>query len=220
MSATSVTISNSTPSASSAAITPDPAYAGNTLSCALSGYSDADGDTAATTYVWKVGSTTVGTSATLSSGFTAGSVVTCTATPNDGTTAGTAVTDTITITNSAPVLSSVALTPTSASEASTLTCTPGSTTDSDGTTSFTYTYAWVVNGSAISPTTSTLTGTYFSKGATVYCTATPSDGSMAGAAVASNTVTITNSAPVMSAVTLSPSTVYTNDTLTASASRH
>jgi hypothetical protein len=214
MTSSARTISNSAPSATAATITPDPATATDTLSCALVGYSDADGDAAATTYVWKVGSTTVGTGSTLSTGFTAGSTVTCTATPNDGSTTGAAVSDSLTVGNTAPVLTSVSLSPTTAYEANTLTCTPGTTTDADGTTSFTYTYAWRVNGSAVAATSSTLTGSSFSKGDTVYCLATPSDGTDSGAAVASNTVTISNTAPVLSSVTLTPSTPTLSSTLT------
>jgi hypothetical protein len=108
----------------------------------------------------------------------------------------------VTISNTAPVTSSVSLTPTTAYESNTLTCTPTST-DADGDT-ISYTYAWYVNSAAIAPTTATLTGTYFSKTNTVYCRATPTDGTTAGSAVSSSTVTIANSTPSAPVVAISP----------------
>ena len=65
-------------------------------------------------------------------------------------------------------------------------------------------------GSTISRTSSTLSSTYFSKGQAVVCVVTPSDGTDSGTAVNSNTVTIQNSAPEVSAVTVtraSPSSI-------------
>ena len=54
----------------------------------------------------------------------------------------------------------MSLTPTSAFETSTLTATPVGGSDADGDT-ITYSYQWFVNGSAIAPTTGTLTGANF-----------------------------------------------------------
>jgi hypothetical protein len=96
----------------------------------------------------------------------------------------------------------VALSPTLIYEASTVTCTP-TATDADGD-SISYTYTWHVNSALIAPTTSTLTGTYFSKGNTVYCTATPTDGTTAGTAVSSSSYTVGNTAPTAPTVDISP----------------
>ncbi|MDP2308678.1 MAG: hypothetical protein Q8P18_21835, partial [Pseudomonadota bacterium] len=215
-----VTIGNTAPVLASVTLTPTTASAASTMSCAPGATSDADGTTSFTyAYRWTVnGSAVTGTTSTLAGAFAGGNTVRCYATPNDGTSAGAEVgSDTVTIGNSTPVLASVSLTPTTAYEASTLTCAPGSTTDADGTTSFSYTYAWYVNGSAISATSTTLTGTSFSRGNTVYCRATPSDGVGAGSAVSSSTVTISNSAPTLATVTLDSYAPTTNATLTASA---
>lgn len=215
VSSSTATVQNSTPSITSVAISPSTVSVGDTMTCVVTGYSDADGDTSASTYAWTVNGTLSGTASTLSSGFSGGDSVICTVTPNDGTASGTAVASAVrTIANSAPVIASVALTPTTAYEASTLTCTPGTTTDADGTTSFTYAYTWYVNGSLIGQTSATLSGTYFSSGNTVYCRATASDGLTAGSAVSSNTVTISNTAPVLSAVSLTPTAAYEASTLT------
>src|SRR5207248_217282 len=154
-----------------------------------------------------------GTSATLTGGFVYASVVVCYATPNDGTASGSEVTsNSVTVGNTAPVISAVALTPTTAYEASTLTCTP-TATDADGGT-ITYTYAWYVNSTLSTQTTSTLGGTYFSSGNAVYCRVTPTDPSGSGSAVSSSTVTISNTVPVTSSVALTPTTAYEASTLT------
>ncbi|MDP2310280.1 MAG: hypothetical protein Q8P18_29965, partial [Pseudomonadota bacterium] len=216
MASASVTVANTAPSISAATITPDPATVSSTLTCAASGFSDLDGDPNATTYAWTVDGAAAGTGATLTSGFGSGDVVVCTATPSDGTDTGTARTDSITIANTAPVLASVSLTPTTAYEASTLTCAPGSTTDADGTTSFTYTYAWYVNSALVAPVTTTLTGAYFGRGDSVSCRVTPNDGASSGSAVSSSAVTIGNTAPVLATVTLNSYAPTTNATLTAS----
>ncbi len=213
----STTISNSLPSVSSVTISPAPAYASDTLSCAYSGFSDTDGDADESTLAWTVNGAAAGSASTLSTGFVSGDTVACTVTPYDGTDTGTPVADSLTVTNTPPVLADVTLTPTVAYELSTLTCTPGATTDADGTTSFAHRYVWTVNGSAVTPTSTTLSGTYFSAGDSVICTITPNDGTSDGAAVASNTVTIANSLPEITSVTLSSSVPYTNDTLTATA---
>ncbi len=217
-----VTISNSAPVLSSVTLSPTTAYEADTLTCTPGATTDADGTTSFTySYVWVVnGSTIAPTSSTLSGTyFSVGQSVYCRAIPNDGTSAGTsASSNTVTISNTAPVLASVSVSPSTAYEASTLTCTPGTTTDADGTTSFTYSYAWYVNSSLIAPTTSTLTGTYFSKGNTVYCKATPNDGTSAGSAATASSVTISNTAPVMSSASLTPTTAYESSTLTCSPS--
>ena len=138
-----VTIDNTIPSVSGLSITPDPAYAKDTLTCAWTTFTDADGDTDQSTVAWTKGSTPMGTGKTLTGGFVDGDVLTCTVTPDDGEDTGTPVSTTIEIDNTAPELASVTLTPASPTEGSTLTCTPGTATDDDGDT-VTFDYAWTV----------------------------------------------------------------------------
>lgn len=215
------TITNSTPTVSAVTISPTTPRSTDTLSCS---YTFADGDptdTDQSTIEWRRGSTVIGTGATISSTlgvpFTTADVVTCRVTPYDGETAGTVATASKTITNTAPVLSAVTLTSsaTPAVETSTLTCTPGTTTDVDGTTSFTYTYAWTRDGATISGvTTSTLTGTYFNRGQVIACVVTPNDGTGAGTAVTSNTISVQNSLPTLSSVAISPASPASSNNLT------
>ncbi|MES2641108.1 MAG: hypothetical protein V4850_16590 [Myxococcota bacterium] len=211
-----VTIGNTAPVLSAVVLTPASPTVASTLTCTPTA-TDADGDTISYGYAWYVNSAAIAaTSATLTAtSFDAGDTVYCRVTPNDGTTAGTASnSNTVTIDNTAPVISAVTLTPTTAYEANTLTCTP-TATDADGD-AITYTYAWYVNSALIAPTSTTLSGTYFSKANTVYCRVTPNDGTTAGTASNSNTVTISNTAPVVSSVSLTPTTAYEASTLTCS----
>ena len=90
----------------------------------------------------------------------------------------------------------------------------GVTTDDDGTTSFTYAYAWSVGGTTIAAASDTLTGDDFDKDDTVMCRVTPHDGTEPGAAVTSNSVVIENTAPTLSGVSISPDAPEAEDTLT------
>ena len=81
------------------------------------------------------------------------------------------------INNTPPVLADVYLSPETAYEGDTLTCTPGDVEDDDGTTSFTYSYAWTVNGSPAG-TDSVLVAALETDDEAV-CTVTPFDGAAA-----------------------------------------
>ncbi len=209
-----VTIDNTAPSVSSVSISPTSPTASSTLTCSYT-FSDVDGDSNSSTVLWKINGSSAGTSTTLSSGFNGGDTVSCTVTPSDGEDSGTSASASVTIANTAPTLASVSLTPTAAYEGDTLTCTPGTASDVDGDT-VSYTYAWSVAGSTISRTSSTLSSTYFNKNQAVYCTVTPTDGTSSGTAVASNTVTIENSLPVVTDVDVTPSSATASSTLTCS----
>ncbi len=210
-----ITISNTAPVVSTAAITPDPAKAADTLTCGYT-YADVDGDSDASTVTWTINGTSAGTGSTLTGGFVFGDTVACSVEAYDGADTGNTITDSITISNTAPVLSSVSLTPTTATTTDDMTCTPGSSTDADGG-AVSYSYAWQVNGSTVSETSSTLDSGDHERGDNVACLVTPNDGTDNGSAVTSNTVTISNTAPVISAVALSPTTIGTEDVVTASA---
>jgi hypothetical protein len=207
-----VVVSNTAPSVASVIITPDPGRAADTLTCSWT-FSDVDGDADASTVEWFVNGVSTGTGRTLSGAFVHQDVVTCTVTPNDGAATGTPGSDSLIVSNTAPVLSSAAVTPNPATTTDLMTCTPGSAVDADGE-SISYTYSWYVNG-VYTGTGSTLSASASSRGQSVWCTVTPTDGTTAGATVTSNTVVISNTAPVVSSVTLSPSSPRTAETITA-----
>jgi len=213
---------NRPPSISSVSISPTTAYESTTLTATPSGWADADGDPPGYNHQWKKNGSNISgatTSTLTGSYFSKGDAITCQVTPWDGTDAGTpVVSNSVTIRNSPPSISSVSISPTTAYESTTLTATPSGWSDADGDSPG-YNYQWKKNGSNISgATTSTLTGSYFSKGDTITCQVTPWDGTDAGAPVVSNSVTIRNSPPSISSVSISPTTAYESTTLTATPS--
>ena len=187
------------------------------LTCGTS-TSDADGESPSLTYTWtnSTQSTTLGTSRKLQltpSLATEGDVIVCTAVATDGY-GGTATdSDSLTITNIAPKVDSIIFSPSSITAAdSSLICTP-STSDADGDP-VSVQYAWSVDGSTQTETSAVLGGTFIA-GSTIVCSVTPNDGTVDGTTV-EESITVGNTAPVVDSVSLSPSSVYTNDTITAS----
>jgi formylglycine-generating enzyme required for sulfatase activity len=210
-------VANSLPRAIRATIDPSTAYEISTLTCLPAGFSDADGDVESWTYAWSVNGTEVGTTATLDgASFNKGDAITCAATPFDGEASGTAVTSSVTIANTAPVLASVTLSTVAPTENDTITVSLGAASDDDGD-SITYSYDWYVNGSMVS-TSSSLLPNRFKKADSIYVVVTPWDGADLGTPISSSTATGANTAPSVTTVTLTPTTVYTNDTLTAAVS--
>jgi hypothetical protein len=211
LSSAGLTVSNTPPVVSSVSISPSSGTEATTFSCSISG-SDEDGDALSSSYVWTVNGSSISTASTLSgSDFDRGDAVICIGTLSDGSDSASSSSSSVTVLNTAPTMSSVTLTPSSATEASTLTCT-ASASDVDGDT-LSFTYAWSVDGSTISQTSSTLTGTYFARDQAVFCSVTPSDGSDSGSPLSSGSVTISNTAPSVGTPSISPSTAYEGSTL-------
>jgi hypothetical protein len=208
-----VVIGNATPSVATVSVTPEPAFVTTGLSCGYTGFSDADGDADVSTRNWTLGAASVGTGATLAAGVVRkNQTVTCTVTPNDGITAGTPVADTLTVQNSVPTITSVAITPNPATGNDALTCTAVGFADADGDPNNT-TYQWRVGGTVVGSGATLSPGSY-SVGDSVQCTATPNDGQSSGTA-RSATIVIQNAPPVITSVTLTPATLTTDSTATA-----
>ncbi len=216
-----LTIQNTPPELLSISLGPALAFADTLLTCTVDMTDDDPADLAGLTviYAWTVGGQVVdgATGATLSGAFVKGESVACTATPDDGTDQGSPLTsDIIVISNSAPVADPPAISPTEPREASTLECIPGALSDVDGD-EVAVSYAWYVNDVEVSAQTgSTLTGDDFSKGDSVVCETTPSDGTDLGTAVQSDPVVILNTPPSVASVALTPATAYRASTLTCS----
>lgn len=207
---------NSLPSLTGVSIDPAIAYKSSTLTCVLAGFADADGDAEGGTYSWTVNGAPVATTATLDGSlFNKGDIVSCTAAPWDGEENGAPVTSTaLTVANTAPTLASATLSTLAPTENDTISVNLGAATDDDSD-SISYGYDWYVNGSVVT-TTSTLLSNRFQKGDSIYVVVTPWDGSDYGTPVTSSIATAANTPPTVTAIALSPSSVYTNDTLTAS----
>jgi hypothetical protein len=209
-----ITITNTAPTMTAVRMTPSAPTAADAARCETVGFSDADGDTDQSTFVWAVNGSVVGAGPTLSGAFRYGDTLTCTGTASDGDLAGPSRTLTVAVANAAPVVQSVSVAPAAPLEGDTLTCTPGTTVDADGTTTFTYAYTWRVNGGVVSTSGSTLTSVSFNRGDVVTCSVSASDGVASGASATSANVTIRNTVPAISGVTISPDVAYAGTPLT------
>ncbi|MCB9761364.1 MAG: hypothetical protein H6739_16095 [Alphaproteobacteria bacterium] len=209
-----VTIGNTAPTVGTVSLTPAAPTEADTLSCQANA-SDLDpADSPSLSYAWTVNGSDPGiTDSTLDSGhFDKGHEVRCTVTADDGADTGSGQSAPVTVVNAAPVISSVSLTPTAPVEGDTLSCT-ASASDLDPADTVRLTYAWTVEGSDPGVTSRTLSSSWFSRDQEVTCTVTASDGTAIDVET-SATVTVQNSAPTLTGVTLSPDPAYEGDTLT------
>jgi hypothetical protein len=210
----SATVTNTAPTMTGVTISPDPAYNDDNIVCTATA-TDPDGGSPAITYGWTGGAT--GAELPLTSIIAAsGDTLTCTATAEDlyGDTAmGTA---SITLGNRSPSVS-VSLSPAAPTKHDTLTCTASGITDPDYD-STTLTFTWTVGGSPMpassTPGTISTLAAVFLAGQTVACRADIDDGK-GGTGTDTASTEIVNSAPEVTSVTLTPSELYTNDTVTA-----
>lgn len=214
----SVTIGNTAPAIARVTLLPDPPDPADTLTCTPDTPTDADGDTVSLTYAWEVnGGSVAPNTATLTPGyFVQGDSVRCLVTPNDGIAVGaTVASPPVVIGNNAPEGTTVALSPTTPATNDVVTALP-SATDPDGDP-LTWTYVWYVDGVVVGGATgATLAGTlHFDRDQTIEVVATPNDGYVDGASARSSAITVANTAPISTAVSLSPSGPRTDDVITA-----
>jgi hypothetical protein len=212
-----VTVDNTDPVLGTVSISPSSGVTtSSTLVCSASA-SDADGGTPTLAYAWTHGATSLGSSSslTLDPGTSSpGDTITCTVTASDahgGSDSGAA---SVSVRNSAPSVATVSITPAVPFADDTLSCSYTGYSDPDGDPDAS-SFAWTVEGVAAG-TGSSLAGA-FGRDDAVTCTVTPSDGSATGTPV-SATVTIRNTPPVLTAVSLSPTTATTDTTLAAAVS--
>lgn len=189
---------NRVPSIEAAVISPEPAFAADTLTCAAQGFSDADGDADQSGFSWMVGEVQVGTGDSLVGAFGKGDMVRCVITPFDGIEEGQPVEASVTILNSLPSVASVAIDPPEPGRGDTLGCTYAGFADADGDVDQS-TVSWTVNGVGAG-TGPSLAGV-FAREDTVACVVTPGDGEATGEPV-SATVTVGNTPPTLTTVTL------------------
>ena len=211
-----VVVVNSAPSATSVAIDPSAGSEATVFTCLPSGWADPDpADSESYDYSWTVSGLPVSNNAFIDGTmFDRDQPLVCQATPNDGDDAGATVTSAaVVVSNSAPSIVSVLLDPSDPTETSTLTATPQGAADADPGDTVSFSYLWSVNGQSAG-SSATISGTDFDKGDTIDVEVTPSDGTDAGVAVQSNTVTVLNTPPQITSATLSPNPAYTASTLT------
>ena len=210
-----VTVQNTPPTIDLVSITPSPAYATDGLSCTYDGFVDVDGDDDKSSLLWSINGIPWTTDPDLSTGYGGGDLVACTITPDDGIDVGTPVTDAIAITNSIPVVIDATLSPSIPDAGDAISCIPGSTQDADGD-AVNLTYTWEIDGAPSTYSGSSLPVGSATRGQTVNCSITPYDGTDYGTTVYSTSATLVNSLPVVSDITITPATIYTNDIISVS----
>ncbi len=210
-------ISNTPPEGTSASLIPTALQESSTATCQGLGWFDADGDPEGWTYEWRVNGIMVGASAYLDGAdFDKGDAITCIATPTDGTESGVAwISNTVIVDNTAPMLTSATIAPTNPTESDTLTVNLGPSSDDDADV-VTFVYDWTVNGVSVSRGPS-IDGGDFEKDDIVAVTVTPTDGTDFGTPVQSAAVTVQNTAPSVTDLTLSPATIATDTVAVAAA---
>ena len=214
----SVTIQNTVPVMDSVEISPNASVEANALLECSAVSSDVDNEGLTTTYAWTDASGAVwGTESTLQLDATMVSpddVVNCTATVEDVHGAVASDAAQITVVNTDPVVDNAAVIYGDSSVGSMLTC-EGTFSDlNDGVLA--PSYVWTVNGNTVG------TGNMYdidandvSTGDDVLCTASVTDAN-GGMASSSASLTVINSAPFLSGVSLSPSPVLSNSDVTCS----
>ena len=213
-------IANALPVITEVTLTPTEVYEESYLSCNAAGWTDADSDPEGYRYEWTVNAIPIAANDSTLDGvhFDRADSVTCTATPWDGHDVGEALTSNeVLVLNTAPEILSMRLSTTAPYTDDSLAVTVAST-DADGD-NVSLDYAWYVEGT-LAGSSATLSGDAFSKGQTVYVVVTPSDDASSGSSVTSSVATVVNTVPEITAVSLSPSEVYTSDTISSSVSTY
>jgi hypothetical protein len=210
---TAVTVVNAPPTVE-VGIIPDAPLASDDLTPAVFTH-DLDGDDVTVSYLWKLeGSDTEVEGEVLSADLTSrGDRWLLEATPNDGYDDGEVVTASVDIENQAPIVTSVELGPDGASRDDTLQAAVVAS-DPDGD-EITLVYTWYVDGAMVQEgDADTLPSTLFARGERVVVVVTADDTFVESAPVTSNQLVIGNALPVITEVSLSPTTAYERSILT------
>ena len=207
------TVANTPPTLEGARITPEAPQVGEALSCAAAGFTDVDRDPDRSTLRWTLNGQDAGGGPTLTLPTGRGDRVVCTATPHDGFDAGPPVSAVVVVGNTAPAALTAEVLPRSPRVTDTLRCVAtGEDPDGDAVT---FDVRWEQAGTLVGTGPELPAGTA-RRGEGVRCVVTPDDGALQGEPLASAEVQITNTPPVLGAVTLSPDPPRTLDTVRCS----
>jgi formylglycine-generating enzyme required for sulfatase activity len=141
-------VCNSPPSLLGASLSPEPAYAGDSVLCSPVGWSDADGDPERVSVQWELNfELSLDVDEIFDASITGGDVLVCTLTPLDDSGAGESVFSILTVSNSPPSEAGVGITPERPREGvDGLVCViDAPATDPDGD-SLSYSVVWEVDG--------------------------------------------------------------------------
>ena len=200
------------PTTPTVVLTPDPAVTTDDLVATASGSVDPDSSTPVTyTYAWAVDG--VASSVSTTDTFPATETekhheYTVEVTPVDAWAAGPSATARVVVDNSPPVWTGIALSPASVSVGDTLTCAATATDADDDPVTITYGWHDGSTGATFTVPSATAAGTPLT------CTATASDGD-GGVETTTASLSVSNTAPSLSGLTVSPAAPTTNDLLTA-----
>lgn len=213
---------NGLPSAPTVTLAPDPATTTDTLVATATGSVDPDGSGSVSySYAWYVdGVLSAGsTSDTLpADATTKHETWTVVVTPDDGTGSGSAGWAELTISNSTPVLSTPTLSATSARVGDVVACGATATDDDGDSVGLTYTWTNASSGAVIASGESyTLTAADTEPGDSLFCTVSADDGDSGTATADSAPLTVLDTDPVLSTVSVTPSTGNVGDSFSCSA---
>ena len=206
-----VLLSNRAPVVTSVVVSPPSPVRGDVVTCAAEA-TDADGDAPVLSYAWSTGA--VGPSVTVSASEPRGTALVCTATATDALDGALTDSETgsVTVANTPPVVTSVVVSPPSPVRGDVVTC-AAEASDADGDAPV-LSYAWSTGAVGPSVTVSASEP----QGTVLVCTVTATD-ALDGALTDSGTgsVTVANTPPVVTSVTVSPSTARVGDVVTCAA---
>ena len=211
MESLTATVVNSNPTITTAIITPNTGVTESTLLTCAATASDANDGALPVTYTWTATSGATNTGATWqldSSVVSPGDSVECVASAVDSDAAPVSSTSSpVVVNNTAPSVSNVSISPGSGVyTGTTLTCSATASDVDDGT--LTPTYSWSVNGVVIaSGPTYTVSANDTNVGQQIVCTATATD-TDGGIDSGMDSVTVSNTNPTISNVSISPQFQY------------
>ncbi len=216
-----ITIADSPPVVTSATVSPTGPSETDVITVTASA-SDPEGDPVHFEYAWVVDGVTVpnATADTLDgASFNKGQVIHAlvTALSDQGARSAPFASNEVTAVNTAPSASAAAISPSAGSKATTFSCSATGLADLDPADSPTSTTSWAVNGQTVAAT-ATLDGTHFSRGNSLTCTATPTDGVAGGTPRVSAPVVVGDAPPTLASVTLTPASPTASSVLLATPS--
>ena len=201
------TVVNTPPTAAGLSILPAAPLAGQQLTCAVTGYADADGHSDQSLLSWTINGDHAGTGPTLDAAFVHEDVIECATNLSDGHSDGAPLSAQVAVANSIPVATGAAIDPASPRVGEEVSCAVVDYSDADGEDDSSG-YQWFIGGSAFQ--TGSVLPAAPARGVTVECRVTPNDGHADGVPV-SSFATVVNSEPTIEGALIDPEAFFAGD---------